>query len=195
MSRQSAVNSKFHASIDLSIAYIVKHSKFGQFNHDKVCHMQFAATVSDLGRGSLHHPRLSPLSGSQSTIYCVPQRCNCRKGMSAFGGARGAPAKPPEKGIFPLDHFGECKQVTMRGLCLRRRLCASRGAGSWARNPLHLSRAQPRNTAGRRRRPQHQHTACGRQRRGQCTGTISLLSTQPCHPRPHTRWPTSTSRA
>lgn len=31
--------------------------------------------------------------------------------MSAFGGARGAPAKPPEKGIFPLDHFGECKQV------------------------------------------------------------------------------------
>lgn len=33
--------------------------------------------------------------------------------MSAFGGARGAPAKPPEKGIFPLDHFGECKQVRL----------------------------------------------------------------------------------
>lgn len=31
--------------------------------------------------------------------------------MSAFGGPRGAGAKPPEKGIFPLDHFGECKQV------------------------------------------------------------------------------------
>ncbi|WIA12178.1 hypothetical protein OEZ85_012249 [Tetradesmus obliquus] len=31
--------------------------------------------------------------------------------MSAFGGPRGASAKPPEKGIFPLDHFGECKQV------------------------------------------------------------------------------------
>jgi cytochrome c oxidase assembly protein subunit 19 len=31
--------------------------------------------------------------------------------MSAFGGARGVGAKPPEKGIFPLDHFGECKQV------------------------------------------------------------------------------------
>lgn len=31
--------------------------------------------------------------------------------MSAFGGARGVGAKPPEKGIFPLDHFGECKKV------------------------------------------------------------------------------------
>jgi hypothetical protein len=31
--------------------------------------------------------------------------------MAAFGGARGVGAKPPEKGIFPLDHFGECKQV------------------------------------------------------------------------------------
>lgn len=29
----------------------------------------------------------------------------------AFGGARGYQARPPEKGIFPLDHFGECKQV------------------------------------------------------------------------------------
>lgn len=30
--------------------------------------------------------------------------------MSAFGGPRGASVKPPEKGIFPLDHFGECKE-------------------------------------------------------------------------------------
>ena len=29
----------------------------------------------------------------------------------AFGGARGNQPKPPEKGVFPLDHFGECKQV------------------------------------------------------------------------------------
>jgi len=32
--------------------------------------------------------------------------------MSAFGGARGVGAKPPEKGIFPLDHFGECKKAS-----------------------------------------------------------------------------------
>lgn len=29
----------------------------------------------------------------------------------AFGGARGIQAKAPEKGIFPLDHFGECTEV------------------------------------------------------------------------------------
>lgn len=29
----------------------------------------------------------------------------------AFGGARGFSTKAPEKGVFPLDHFGECKQV------------------------------------------------------------------------------------
>ena len=29
----------------------------------------------------------------------------------AFGGARGYQPKPPDKGVFPLDHFGECKQV------------------------------------------------------------------------------------
>lgn len=35
-------------------------------------------------------------------------------GMSAggsFGGARGFQPRPPEKGVFPLDHFGECKSV------------------------------------------------------------------------------------
>ncbi|GMH46088.1 hypothetical protein BSKO_14052 [Bryopsis sp. KO-2023] len=30
--------------------------------------------------------------------------------MSAFGGARGFQPKPPEKGVFPLDHFGECSR-------------------------------------------------------------------------------------
>mmetsp|Transcript_25343 Transcript_25343/g.70897 ORF Transcript_25343/g.70897 Transcript_25343/m.70897 type:complete len:117 (-) Transcript_25343:220-570(-) len=29
---------------------------------------------------------------------------------SAFGGARGTAPKPPEKGVFPLDHFGECTE-------------------------------------------------------------------------------------
>ncbi len=28
-----------------------------------------------------------------------------------FGGSRGLAAKPPEKGVFPLDHFGECAEV------------------------------------------------------------------------------------
>ena len=29
----------------------------------------------------------------------------------AFGGARGFQPRPPEKGVFPLDHFGECTKV------------------------------------------------------------------------------------
>eukprot|EP00240_Pyramimonas_obovata_P009281 CAMPEP_0118928024 /NCGR_PEP_ID=MMETSP1169-20130426/5381_1 /TAXON_ID=36882 /ORGANISM="Pyramimonas obovata, Strain CCMP722" /LENGTH=78 /DNA_ID=CAMNT_0006869917 /DNA_START=94 /DNA_END=330 /DNA_ORIENTATION=- len=30
-------------------------------------------------------------------------------------------AKPPEKGVFPLDHFGECKQVKEEYLdCLKK---------------------------------------------------------------------------
>jgi cytochrome c oxidase assembly protein subunit 19 len=29
----------------------------------------------------------------------------------SFGGARGYQPRPPEKGVFPLDHFGECKGV------------------------------------------------------------------------------------
>ena len=29
----------------------------------------------------------------------------------AFGGARGYQPRPPEKGVFPLDHFGECTHV------------------------------------------------------------------------------------
>jgi hypothetical protein len=31
----------------------------------------------------------------------------------AFGGARGVAAKAPEKGVFPLDHFGECTEVRL----------------------------------------------------------------------------------
>mmetsp|Transcript_40536 Transcript_40536/g.90087 ORF Transcript_40536/g.90087 Transcript_40536/m.90087 type:complete len:91 (+) Transcript_40536:94-366(+) len=37
---------------------------------------------------------------------------------SAFGGPRTI-SKPPEKGVFPLDHFGECKQIAQAYLqCL-----------------------------------------------------------------------------
>ena len=35
----------------------------------------------------------------------------------AFGGARGYQPRPPEKGVFPLDHFGECKQVGAHRAC------------------------------------------------------------------------------
>lgn len=33
----------------------------------------------------------------------------------AFGGSRGLPPRPPEKGVFPLDHFGECTEVRWGG--------------------------------------------------------------------------------
>eukprot|EP01024_Parvocaulis_polyphysoides_P050523 TRINITY_DN4922_c0_g1_i2.p4 TRINITY_DN4922_c0_g1~~TRINITY_DN4922_c0_g1_i2.p4 ORF type:complete len:111 (+),score=21.96 TRINITY_DN4922_c0_g1_i2:135-467(+) len=39
----------------------------------------------------------------------------------AFGGQRQLPPRPPEKGIFPLDHFQECKQATTEYLeCLKK---------------------------------------------------------------------------
>ncbi|DBB16869.1 hypothetical protein WJX82_006360 [Trebouxia sp. C0006] len=38
----------------------------------------------------------------------------------AFGGSRGLQPRAPEKGVFPLDHFGECKQVSQDYLaCLK----------------------------------------------------------------------------
>ncbi|CAD7704166.1 unnamed protein product, partial [Ostreobium quekettii] len=40
--------------------------------------------------------------------------------MSAFGGAKGYQPKPPEKGVFPLDHFGECsKEMKQYMKCLK----------------------------------------------------------------------------
>ncbi|WZN59074.1 cytochrome c oxidase assembly protein COX19 [Chloropicon roscoffensis] len=40
---------------------------------------------------------------------------------AAFGGSRGVAAKAPEKGVFPLDHFGECKTFAADYLaCLKR---------------------------------------------------------------------------
>lgn len=42
--------------------------------------------------------------------------------MSAFGGSRSQAPKPPEKGIFPLDHFAECKEFVRPYVqCLRER--------------------------------------------------------------------------
>lgn len=35
----------------------------------------------------------------------------------AFGGTRGLQPIPPEKGVFPLDHFEECKHVMQQYLC------------------------------------------------------------------------------
>lgn len=38
----------------------------------------------------------------------------------AFGGARGYQPRAPEKGVFPLDHFGECKEVQQQYMaCLK----------------------------------------------------------------------------
>eukprot|EP00210_Caulerpa_lentillifera_P006435 g6147.t1 len=40
--------------------------------------------------------------------------------MSQFGGSRQLQPKPPEKGIFPLDHFGECsKEMNQYLECLK----------------------------------------------------------------------------
>eukprot|EP00270_Netrium_digitus_P016927 TRINITY_DN6135_c0_g2_i4.p1 TRINITY_DN6135_c0_g2~~TRINITY_DN6135_c0_g2_i4.p1 ORF type:complete len:149 (-),score=34.05 TRINITY_DN6135_c0_g2_i4:130-576(-) len=38
----------------------------------------------------------------------------------AFGGARGLQPQPPERGVFPLDHFGECKHLmALYTICLK----------------------------------------------------------------------------
>ena len=40
--------------------------------------------------------------------------------MSAFGGARGLQPRAPEKGVFPLDHFAECKSIQLQYMaCLK----------------------------------------------------------------------------
>lgn len=50
----------------------------------------------------------------------VPRRCMSAAG-GAFGGARGLAAKPPERGVFPLDHGHECQRAAGEYLaCLRR---------------------------------------------------------------------------
>ncbi|XP_024545746.1 cytochrome c oxidase assembly protein COX19 isoform X2 [Selaginella moellendorffii] len=38
----------------------------------------------------------------------------------AFGGSRGVKPVPPEKGVFPLDHFHECKPAMQEYMqCLK----------------------------------------------------------------------------
>ena len=50
----------------------------------------------------------------------APRRCMSAAG-GAFGGARGLAAKPPERGVFPLDHSHECQREAGEYLaCLRR---------------------------------------------------------------------------
>ena len=61
----------------------------------------------------------------------------------AFGGARGVGSRPPEKGIFPLDHFGECKKVG------RKRLG---GAGPMRRAGARAPAAAPPRPAAQSRR-------------------------------------------
>lgn len=68
-------------------------------------------------------------------------------------------ARPPEKGIFPLDHFGECKQVR----CAHRRRAALRAARARA-SPLAASLppsldhpAPPGRTRSSSRPPPHHH--------------------------------------
>jgi cytochrome c oxidase assembly protein subunit 19 len=61
--------------------------------------------------------------------------------MAAFGGSRGSGARPPEKGIFPLDHFGECKKVRVlchaRAARARRSRCRSHARPSSLPPPPH----------------------------------------------------------
>ena len=60
--------------------------------------------------------------------------------MSAFGGSRGVGAKPPEKGVFPLDHFGECKEVRVRVcVCVARRCLEPHAQQCWLNWAVHTS--------------------------------------------------------
>ncbi|KAL6782003.1 COX19 [Auxenochlorella protothecoides x Auxenochlorella symbiontica] len=55
----------------------------------------------------------------------------------AFGGSRGLKPKPPEKGVFPLDHFGECKEVKEKYMaCLRSNRDETRACQSLAEEYL-----------------------------------------------------------
>ena len=46
------------------------------------------------------------------SMLCQSWQCDSKMSAGgAFGGARGLQPRPPEKGVFPLDHFGECQEV------------------------------------------------------------------------------------
>ena len=68
----------------------------------------------------------------------------------AFGGSRGYQPRAPEKGVFPLDHFGECKQVgllcfaCMLSLCtLQTNICCMSCFCRYRSNIWHVSRRMP----------------------------------------------------
>ena len=48
-------------------------------------------------------------------IFCYITGTYCKSPSmasgGAFGGARGLQPVAPEKGVFPLDHFQQCKEV------------------------------------------------------------------------------------
>ena len=69
-----------------------------------------AATKSRVtGTAVLHRPLLIASPLPQRIIHSMASA------GGAFGGSRGLQPLPPEKGVFPLDHFGECKQVRWGG--------------------------------------------------------------------------------
>ncbi len=58
----------------------------------------------------------------------------------AFGGARGVAPKAPDKGVFPLDHFGECKKVRGKypDWCACSMLCCAKSPGRGQRRSRHV---------------------------------------------------------
>lgn len=88
------------------------------------------ASPSGSARARAHQAKPSPAARRCMLQYCTGKPLvPATPAMSSFGGARGSRAKPPEKGVFPLDHFGECKQV-------RRPAGCSASPGSKPRPPI-----------------------------------------------------------
>ena len=50
-------------------------------------------------------------SGCEKAEHNAASTDHTMSAGGAFGGSRGLQPRAPEKGVFPLDHFGECKQV------------------------------------------------------------------------------------
>lgn len=101
-----------------------------------------------------HTQRRPPLGGRPSPAAAGSGGGGMSAGGS-FGGARGFQPRPPEKGVFPLDHFGECKSVRggERGLLMidtwmragvrfRRHHLRMAGAAALLAAGLHWGRAE-----------------------------------------------------
>ena len=74
----------------------------------------------------------------------------------SFGGARQGAPKPPEKGVFPLDHFGECTTVRAggwRGLCQLPSSAAAQTRARVLEQPTGSGRERQLAGAGRRQAP------------------------------------------